>query len=311
MSHPIRIVGAGMAGLIAGSVLRGQVVSLHEAQPSLPNNHSALLRFRSSVVGDAVGIPFKRVKVMKAVHMPSNPVADVMMYSAKVGGKSTLRSITTAKGEIEERFIAPDNMIQLMASGLMDRIKLGDRVEDFSIFKPTISTMPMPTLMSVLGYPHLPKFQYRNGWTVNVDLPPELVDACVTLYYPNPRDPQYRASITLNRLIIEGAGEWIDGLEPNQMVRECMIDLGLFSLIDQLPSKIEVKPQRYAKIMPIDESLRKRFILWASETHGVYSLGRFATWRPSLMLDDLINDIRVIQRMISGDSSTPYNSRKA
>lgn len=311
MSQPIRIVGAGMAGLIAGSVLRGQVSEVIEAQATLPNNHSALLRFRSSVVGDAVGIPFKKVKVMKAVHMPSNPVADVMMYSAKVGGKSTLRSITTAKGEIEDRFIAPDNMIKRMADGLAGVIKLGETVGDFNVLNPTISTMPMPVLMNALGWAHKPEFQYRNGWTVNIDLPPSKVDACVTLYYPNPRDPQYRASITLNRLIIEGAGDWIDGLEPNQMVRECMIDLGLYSLIDELPSKIEVKPQRYAKIMPIDESLRKRFILWASETHGVYSLGRFATWRPSLMLDDLINDIRVIQRMISGDPSTPYNSRKA
>ncbi len=51
------------------------------------------------------------------------------------------------------------------------------------------------------------------------------------------------------------------------------------------------------KILPIDEDVRKRFIMWASDKHQVYSLGRFATWRPGLLLDDVVNDVRVIQRI--------------
>jgi hypothetical protein len=61
------------------------------------------------------------------------------------------------------------------------------------------------------------------------------------------------------------------------------------------------------KILPIDEDIRRRFIMWASDNFGIYSLGRFATWRPGLQLDDLVNDVRVIQRISSTNS---YDYRK-
>ena len=57
------IYGAGLAGLLAGNILRKYHPKIYEAQSELPNNHSALLRFRTSDVGTACSIPFKRVKV--------------------------------------------------------------------------------------------------------------------------------------------------------------------------------------------------------------------------------------------------------
>ena len=68
-----------------------------------------------------------------------------------------------------------------------------------------------------------------------------------------------------------------------------------------------MKRQLYAKILPIPEETRKRFILWATERHNIYSLGRFATWRPGLLMDDLVNDIRVIQRVAERGT---YDHRK-
>ena len=61
------IFGAGLAGLLAGNILRKYHPKIYEAQNELPNNHSALLRFRTSDVGTACSIPFKRVKVSKAI----------------------------------------------------------------------------------------------------------------------------------------------------------------------------------------------------------------------------------------------------
>jgi hypothetical protein len=49
----MKIIGAGMAGLIAGHMLRRHSPEIHEAASSLPNNHSALLRFRSDAVAKA------------------------------------------------------------------------------------------------------------------------------------------------------------------------------------------------------------------------------------------------------------------
>ena len=56
------IYGAGMGGLLTANMLRRYNPTIKEAQPSLPNNHDALLRFRSDKVAIATGIPFKKVK---------------------------------------------------------------------------------------------------------------------------------------------------------------------------------------------------------------------------------------------------------
>ena len=61
----ISVIGAGLAGLLAGNMLRHRDPVIHEVQPSLPNNHSAVLRFRSSAVGDVLNIPFQKVKMIK------------------------------------------------------------------------------------------------------------------------------------------------------------------------------------------------------------------------------------------------------
>jgi hypothetical protein len=56
--------------------------------------------------------------------------------------------------------------------------------------------------------------------------------------------------------------------------------------------------QPYAKIVSISDRARKKFMVWATDNHNVYSLGRFATWRPGLLMDDVVNDVRVIQSLV-------------
>lgn len=311
----IRIVGAGLAGLIAGTILRSDADCILESQSEVPNNHSALLRFKSSVVGDAVGIPFQKVKVLKSIHQPVDPVRDSMAYSAKVTGQATLRSIITAGGGPEDRYIAPDDFIQQLVDRQMAPIHFNNSMIG-ATGVPTISTIPMPALMDVLGWDGpRPEFRSRPGWTVTVDLPKAKVDACVTMYLPEPLDPIYRISVTRSHMIIEGVGD-VEGAigftEKNSIgIYNALNILGLSHInADEISTPV-LKAQKYAKILPIDDGLRKRFILWASERHNVYSLGRFATWRPGLLLDALVNDVRIIQRMVNGDSSTPYSARKS
>ena len=59
--------------------------------------------------------------------------------------------------------------------------------------------------------------------------------------------------------------------------------------------------------MPIDDKTRKDFIYTLTEKYNIYSVGRFATWR-QLLLDDVVNDISVIERLITSNSN--YNFRK-
>jgi hypothetical protein len=324
------IVGAGMAGLLAAAMLRGECESILESQSELPNNHSAVLRFRSSIVGDTLNIPFRQVSVMKAVAPWRNPIADTLSYSRKTNGTHTLRSIVSASGEIEERFIAPPDLISIMAKMSAGKIaydapfgiepfgqeNLQSRVS--SKVLPIISTLPMPTLMSILRYGAGPEFKYVEGININCELYSS--DTFATLYVPDPQYPFNRISITGSKMTIELA---FPGLSPEVMSKEFEANYSkgrinirdvvhsAFNLLGIHASALKGVPiasrQRYAKILPIDNDERKRFILWASEKHGVYSLGRFATWRPGLLLDDLVNDVRVIQKIIKSGS---YDHRK-
>lgn len=315
------VIGAGMAGLLAGAILRDDCDGILEAQSELPNNHSALLRFRSSVVGDTLNIPFKRVPVIKAVATLGNPVADAISYSLKTNGTAQLRSVITAQGAVEDRYIAPDNFIQRMAAmvGYKVAFDVKDAFSDKYRGHPIISTVPMPTLMHLLGYEcDTNQFKSVVGYTCTAKL--RDTDVCATVYLPQEHELAYRASITGDRLIVEYAFP-LNNSEEAAKIMHHLVDkpkdrrdhlhtiLSHFGMrSDRIVGVPEVKPQRYAKILPVPDDVRKRFMLWATEHHNIYSFGRFATWRPGLLMDDLVNDLRVIQRLAAGGTS--YEARK-
>lgn len=312
------IVGAGMAGLLAAAILREECSSVIEAQVELPNNHSALLRFRSSVVGDTLNIPFRPVQVIKAVHSIGNPVADAVSYSIKTNGTATLRSLITAKGEQETRYIAPEDFLVRLRSKVAVPVQFGQNWTPGKDSIPTISTLPMPLLMALLGYKNESAFVSVPGYVTTARL--RDVDLCATVYIPNANELAYRASITGDRLIVEyafpGKSELAAALAmrhlsdyPKNKQDHLHWVLSLFGMgADRIVGVPEVKAQRYAKILPVSDDARKRFMLWATEHHNIYSFGRFATWRPALLMDDLIKDLRVIQRLARGETS--YDSRR-
>jgi hypothetical protein len=288
------IIGAGTAGLLAAAVLRNDCVRVVERQPSLPHNHSALLRFRTSIVGDALGIPFTKVNIMKAaVPYVGNPVGDAIAYSIKTSGKATLRSSVKAKGKVEVRWIAPDDLIAQMVEKVTAELQLGKDWNPALVMEGVvrISTIPMPSLMKLLEWETQAEFHHVHGYTVTADV--VNCDVCATLYFPDPDFLPYRASITRDRLIVEYTSK------PRNPEADMLMALHCFGLspTDLREYSSKVNEQAYAKILPIDDVERKRFILWATDRHGIYSLGRYATWRPGLLMDDLINDIRVIQRI--------------
>lgn len=293
------VVGAGMAGLLAAGMLRNDCSAILESQSSLPNNHSAVLRFRSSVVGDALNIRFREVQALKAVQPWRNPVADAMAYSIKTNGTATLRSVLAADAKPVKRYIAPPDMVQQMA----DRVDapFGFETEaDFSkMRKHAISTIPMPALMKALEWPgETPEFRSVVGCNYGARL--QGVDAYCSVYVPDPMHVASRVSLTGDQLIVECYGEHAHDLDMplEDVLMEGMrlLGLGLSRGAIQEPWK---KRQSYAKILPIDEGLRREFIMWASRQHNVHSLGRYATWRPGLLLDDVVNDVRVIQSLVN------------
>ena len=310
----MNIIGAGMAGLLAGGMIRDQPVTIHESASTLPNNHSAVLRFRTSILGDALDIPFKKVRMMKTSHPWRNPVADALAYSMKTNGTATLRSVTTAKGDISERYIAPDNLIMELGARLNGPVFFDSKITSIdlcSMPRPIISTIPMPVLMKLLHYTDMPKFNYVNGFNINCTLPD--ADAYVSVYVPNPKDAFNRISLTGDRLTIEFSApdqaveevrRRVEVINSNEVIRSELVNRALhyLGLEGSKWHSLKLSMQPYSKILPINESERRRFIVWATDQHGIYSLGRFATWRPGLLMDDVVNDVRVIRKIIKNGS---------
>jgi hypothetical protein len=304
----MRIYGAGLAGLLAANMLRRFSPVIHESQASLPNNHEALLRFRSDAVARVTGIPFKKVLVHKAIlwedRLITKPDLRLSnMYAQKVTGEVISRSILNL--DPVERYIAPPNLIELMAKGV--DIEYNSQWAGPSPHEtPCISTIPMPALMKMARWDTLVEFNYRTITIATADIAGPKVEVYQTLYNPNPHDNWYRTSITGNHVILELIGDY-----PNYHVESALgrrlVEFGIRDFILVNPN---VKVQRYGKIAPIHEQVRKEFIVGMSDVYGVYSLGRYATWR-NILLDDVVHDVNVIDSFMTQRSSYQRSLIKA
>ena len=294
----VSIIGAGMAGLLAGAMFRSEA-QIYEASSKLPNNHHALLRFRTDDIAHHLNIPFQAVEVMKIVKPYRNKVAEAVGYSLKSNGRASLRSIKSAEGKVERRFIAPPDFIQHLADLQVNDIEFkaeADRnmMSNLSEFGPIISTIPMGTLMKLLNYPAQAEFEYRHAWVVKAEMQVQS-DMCATVYYPDPALPIVRATLTGELLQIE----LVEKFDPatwalDRLMAEVLPDFGL----DHCTYSAELVPQNYAKIVAMPDRERRKFIMWATDEFGIYSLGRFAVWKPGLLLDDVFVDCQHIMNMI-------------
>jgi hypothetical protein len=306
----ITIVGAGMAGLLAANMLHRHSPQIIEAQTSLPNNHSAVLRFRSDKVAEVTGIPFKRVKMIKDYRPWHSPIGDALMYSSKCTGIARSDRSMPVDTIIEDRWIAPPDFISRMAKDI--DIKFGQEFRCSSA--PVISTIPMPSLMKLLDYPDIPPFACVEG--ANITAKALYCDAYVSTYVPDPSLGFNRVSITGDEVIAEYAfprdehkdifnNRFLDSREEG-LLQEMTQVMGVIGLQIVASETIKIHRQRYAKIQPIDDGARKKFMAWATDNHNIFSLGRYATWRPGLLLDDLVHDIRQIEKWISDPYSMKF-----
>lgn len=292
------IIGAGLAGLIAAHAWPRATIL--EASPQPTVNHRALLRFRTDAVARLTGIEFRQVRVRKGIVMggefvpPSIRAAN--LYARKVlGHVKGDRSIWNLAPV--DRFIAPDTLYEQLVVAASDRIHWGVK-SDFTFSKSrgsVVSTAPLPVTLRAVGIE--PAVEFRRAgirvlrWTVPG------VELFQTIYFPDPDDtPVYRASFTGNTLI----AELVQGDEIDEA--DVLYDLGAAFGVNVMAAESlgEVK-QTYGKIEPISDAARKDFLFRLTHEHGIYSLGRFATWR-NILLDDVVDDISVIKRLSHADS---------
>lgn len=292
MISPSRIVGAGLAGLLAAHAWPGIPIleAMHEREA-----HRALLRFRTEAVSRLTGIPFRQVTVRKGIwyrgefRPPSIRLAND--YSNKVVGEIVPdRSIWSL--EPVTRYVAPESLYAQLIEYAGDRIQWG-KPDDFEFGNqsPIISTVPLPIVMAAIDMPPL---TLRRASISVTRYRVARCDAFQTVYYPDPKIGLYRASLTGDTLIIERAA----GSEPLELENDAIrlafgVDWDRALFIDNTE-------QKYGKIIPLPAEVRKAVLFRLTHDHGIYSLGRFATWR-NILLDDVVDDIAVIRRLLQSD----------
>ena len=310
MACPPIIFGAGLAGLIAARMLADQHPVVMERQASLPNNHHALLRFRSQEVALATNTVFQKVGVIKTVHGLGDPVRDAIAYSIKVTGKLKARSILDC--DPVERYIAPPDLISRLAATADIHYGIDFQQWSSALVRPhgpLISTLPMPYMMAQFNWPDRPSFSKQRGWTLKAEIDPALEPSLsCTVYDATASQPYYRASITNGTIMFEGTGEapyMREGgdEETLELARKwAQVSFGLSPCCIVSASQHVSDYQKIVELNGRDLESAKRFMMWLTSEHNIYSLGRFATWRPKLLLDDIPNDVRVINRLINGES---------
>jgi len=299
------ILGAGLAGTLAGAL--NQDAEIFEFGDN-DTTHQAVLRFRSPDIGEAVGIPFKKVTVYKNVwehgHQPlSNK--HIIDYSKKVSSIVSCRSITDL--DTVERWVAPADFHQQLKAQCEGRIQYNIKMDKEFVascqltLQPIISTIPLHILCDLLEMPIVSKFSDSQEIYVTRLLFPRC-DVYMTNYYPGEHFYCYRASITGDNLIMES----MDKIYQHA-IDQVLASFGLSNLhYDTLVSNHR---QERGKIRSIDESVRRRTVLTLTLEHGIFSLGRFATWR-NILLDDVYKDIHVIKRLANKDQYEIHRSLK-
>ena len=289
------IVGAGLAGLIAGHVFPH--ASIIERQPKPEGAHRALLRFRSDVVSNITGVSFRKVRVHKSVwagrshHNTMNP-SWANQYAMKTVGRPIARSIWSL--EAADRWVAPEDLYERLVGSLDKRIFWGTKFAPEHARRmdcPCISTAPMPEMLLTMEGASGPSSEiiFRRSPIVVERYRIEGADLHQTVYVPGCGTSTYRISITGDVLIVESMSQ-SEAMPLSKVI-------GIMGLLgcDALP--IGSVSQSFGKIDPIDNRVRREIIHRLSADHNVYSVGRFATWR-NILLDDVVQDLRIVKGMI-------------
>lgn len=290
----MKIIGAGLSGLIAAHAF--PKFPILEASSGPWQAHQALLRFRGDAVSTLTNIPFRKVVVNKGIwsrgEFKTPSIALANAYSMKVLGRLADRSIWNL--EVAERFVAPEDFYDQLVENCRPRISWGAR-HDFGQFSgPIISTAPLPMTLAALGRAEGIKFEYAPITVKRLKLPG--ADVFQTVYFPDSTTCLYRASITKDVLICEFMRPSFD---EDSWMNEVSRAFGINEL-DEAPANIKGIRQKYGKISPLPDDLRRRVIGKLTVSDGIYSIGRFATWRNSL-LDDVVKDAQVIKNLIACD----------
>jgi len=299
----VAVIGAGIAGLIAeGAMLKtfGNDIAVFDDKPKkgLSDGHKAVMRLRDRSIKEYVNCDLKKIKAQKAIlhkgvlyDRPNLLLNN--LYSLKAYGSLGNRSLSSL-GDVDRYLIsnirANDiNYIKEKVYIILKDKKLVLESESKYDYDICISTVPMPALLKMCGLKYHVKFDYRPIFVTRAKLNIRS-NIHQTLYFTDSRSTiPYRMTIQDEDVIAEsmfGATDMYNSIEQFGLNRNHIID-----------GTIDITKQDFGKIEPIDDNLRRRILMDLTDEFGIYSLGRFATWR-SLRIDQVVEDVKKIIMLI-------------
>lgn len=309
------IIGAGYAGLIAACHFKDADI-LEAGKES--ESHRALLRFRDQSVSSLTGIPFREVRVHKGIFMDGRlldkcNIQAANLYSRKVTGVISGRSIWNL--DPVNRYIAPDDFYSQLVNRHRSRIRFQTPINNIAPCPEKdrainfISTIPLGLMASIAQ-----DFRLKDVLATKVDRAAIRVDryrlpACdvyQTIYFPEPWLRISRASITGGVLIVESSVR-TSGMYKSIDEEVCECVLPAFGLGDYEFAHEETVDQKYGKIIDLPADIRHAALYELTRDYGVYSLGRFATWR-NILLDDVAHDIKVVDSLVNASEYGRFRS---
>lgn len=323
MGREIKIIGGGLAGLLAAYHLSKKYsVTLLEKKEKLDNNHSALLRFKEDTF-DFIPIELEKAEIHKAIYYKGDLYTESNikfnnLYSQKVTGTLGIRSINNL--EVGTRFIPPRDFFERVLEKCQSReVKiLTNQNIDANYMKDRdsiyISTIPLPFMLELCGICYDKDNFFRSSPinTLNMDVPSEYKSTVhQTIYFPESTETAYRISIIGDRitaeynpsLVASYSSMEIEESIKAQVLRAFGLNLSYRKVNETFSS------QKFGKIVAVDNEIRKNMIYNLTKQTGIFSLGRFATWR-QIMINDVIKDIIKIEKWIDMTSHSSYDGFK-
>jgi len=308
------IIGAGLSGLIAAGAFGEEDISLYDPSKRF-DSHKAVMRLRNTNITNYIPCALKEINVTKGIfyqgsyHHQSNIFLN-NLYSMKTYGSLGERSLSEL-GNIK-RYLIQKIRRDLIPEVIKKRIlairsnpnrivisypgvKKESHEEEYDV---CISTIPMPTLLNMSEGIEYDKTIFKSTRIYVTIIHLDHLNSTVhqTLYYPEGSRTSYpyRATLQENKIIIESMSD------SRNSDKDVVQSFGLnYNDVDE--NKIITYKQDMGKIIPIENSTRKKIMRDLSMKLNVYSFGRFAIWKP-IRVDQALEDIERIKMLIDVNS---------
>lgn len=302
----IKIIGAGLTGLVAAKILEDRQPLIIERNAAIydPNRR---MRFRTPVLAQFARQPLESVLIEKGYEKWLNPVADGMSYSRKCYGISINTADLLVSTGMHQRYVSAPDLVTALATSA--KIEFNTEYDFKSKQKEelVISTLPMPVLMEKLDYES--SLDFRTYRTVRVRAKVKNFDAYLSLLLPSPRTIASRVILMGNELEIEiprpeldeaGVNAWFASwgdADWMNCARRAMESIG-----DNQPEFIEppvAEIDSHPKFLAVSHDERMKFMTWARNEHNIASVGKFAQWWPAVTMEDVVIQLNTIREQIA------------